>query len=45
MVESKTFDHFESVIQLKSHYTEILAKKHLKELLNDEERNAPLVSN
>ncbi len=44
MVESaqKTFDKLESVETLKAHYALHTSKTHLKDLLNDEERNNKL---
>ena len=43
MVESSTtFDKVPSVVALKKHYDEVTSKTHLRELLQDEERNAQL---
>ena len=43
MVEStQTFDKIPSIMKLKEYYDNTLSKKHLKELLNDNERNDKL---
>ena len=43
MVESNTtFDKVPSVIALKKHYDEVTSKTHLRDLLQDEERNKKL---
>ena len=45
MVESKstiTFDKVASIVALKKHYDEVTSKTHLRDLLQDEERNNKL---
>jgi hypothetical protein len=38
-----TFDRLESVVALKAHYDKLTSKVHLRELLQDKERNKSLL--
>lgn len=42
MVDAATFDQSPAIVALKQHYDAVTSKTHLKQLLQDEERNAAL---